>query len=95
MKVSGTLRKVAAALPIRSPYRGSRFICDHLVGSAMIVTYDDGLDARNYMASLGMPDGYTVFNETDQCRGPLNIRSQHERIAWCLFAADLWDDGVR
>ncbi|HCZ48248.1 MAG TPA: hypothetical protein DCZ11_04500 [Gammaproteobacteria bacterium] len=96
MRVSDVLRLVAMNLPMSdaerwSPYR-SRFICDQLTGFAPVAAPPrDRVRALAHLFALGMGSGLDAF------RGSItfNRAEQHERKAWLLFAADLWDEGVR
>lgn len=85
--VSDSLRRVARQLPMRDLGWNAPFICPRLEGE------DD--EALSYLRKLGMGDTGHEFGFEDSPSGRrFSRRQQHERKAWLLFAADLWDEGV-
>ncbi len=86
MKVSETLRRLARSLPNThdgSMSKASPYICDRLHGNPV---------ALSYLWKLGMGCGMAAFGPSTF--GEFSARQMHERKAWLMFAADLWDEGV-
>jgi hypothetical protein len=93
MKTSAVLRVVADTLPMtRTQWDGgttSRFICDHLTGAFPVAAaLHDRMNAKSFLLSLGMGTGHYVFGASDY----FSEKEQHERRAWLLFAADVYDE---
>lgn len=95
--ISEQLREAAALL--LDPDKDARFICHTLADVAKVWRhYGRSLPAAQYLLSLGMPmegGGFTEFGRCSPQDELLELEELREwRAVWCLFAADLWDEGV-
>jgi len=96
VNVSDVLRLAADELPMtRAKWMNPhpRFICDLLTGviAPISAPYEKRRAAKAFLVRLGMPTGMNAFGPEEYFSPSL----QRMRRAWLLFAADLWDEGVR
>lgn len=76
-------------------YGGSQYICDWLEEADVddLMTHREAL---RYLRDIGMGGGLGEFVLEDEDRDSIDLcELARRRAAWLMFAADLYDEGVR